>query len=302
MEPLLVATDGGRSAASALEWAAAYSATRGVPVEVVSVVEPLSDLPMPLPHRDELEEAHARGVAERVRQHVRDSVGVVSWPVHVRLGRPAPAICTTARAVSARMVVLGVDPKHPDGNATAVELLHLAEKPVLVARGGSLPRTAVVGVDFRPSSLRAAHEVVQLMGGTGTIHLVHIQPSLDFPAAAVWGWEPCYKTAVDSAFERVADELRGSGAGEVVHHRRQGPPAEELMAATHELDADLVAIGSDGYICNGRVVVGRVARRVLAESPAAVLATPVVTVAVEESEAEAGAPIRSTGRQPVTIG
>ncbi len=300
MEPLLVATDGGRTAASALEWAAAYSAARAVPVEVVSVVEPLSDLPMPLPHRDELEQAHARGVAERVRKHVRDSVGVVSWPVHVRLGRPAPAICTTARDVSARLVVLGVDPKHPDGNATAVELLHLAEKPVLVARAGTLPEVAVVGVDFRPASVRAAHLVVDLMGDAGTIHLVHIQPALDFPAASVWGWEPCYEDAVDAAFEEVAADLRERGASNVVYHRRPGPAAEELMVAARELEADLVAIGSDGYICNGRVVVGRVARRVLAESKIAVLATPVATR--EDGELDARTAPGLTGFQPATVG
>jgi nucleotide-binding universal stress UspA family protein len=285
MDPLLVATDGGRTAPNALEWAAAYSSEHGVPVEVVSVVEPLSDLPMPLPHRQELEQAHSQGVAERVRKHVRDSVGVVSWPIHVRLGRPAPAICTTVRLTSARLVILGMDPRHPDGNATAVELLHLADKPVLVAREATLPRSAVLGIDFRPSSLRAAREAVRLIGDDATIHLVHVQPSLDFPAASVWRWEHWYEDAVEAAFENVAEALRSQGAGEVSHHLRHGLAAEELMTAAEELDADLVAIGSDGYICNGRVVVGRVARRILAESTTAVLATPVVTAA----DAELGA-------------
>lgn len=279
MEPLLVATDGGRTAAPALEWAAAYSAIHDVPVEVVSVIEPLSDLPMPLPHRDELEQAHAEGIAERVRKHVRDSVGVVQWPIHVKRGRPAPCICTTARERSVRMVVLGVDAKHPDGNATAVELLHLAEKPVVVARSGALPRRAVVGVDFRNSSLRAAREAVRLMGPGCEIHLVHVQASLDFPAASVWGWGPRYAGAVDVAFERMTEELRKLGAAEARHHRRAGDPAGELIAATDELDAQLLAIGSDGYICNGRVVVGRVARRVLADATGAILATPVATAA-----------------------
>ncbi|NIP82464.1 MAG: hypothetical protein GWM90_25855, partial [Gemmatimonadetes bacterium] len=56
----------------------------------------------------------------------------------------------------------------------------------------------------------------------------------------------------------------------------------------------LLAIGSDGYICNGRVVVGRVARTVLAESPIAVLATPVATPAenqLTDLKGEEGAPV-----------
>ncbi|NIP82903.1 MAG: universal stress protein, partial [Gemmatimonadetes bacterium] len=177
-DPLLVATDGGHEAATALQFAAALSAQRDVPVEVISIVEPLSDLPMPLPHREELEMAHARGVADRVRQHVREIVGPVPWPIHVRLGRPAPAICTVARGRSASMVVLGVDESTGGGNAIAVELLHLADKPVLIAREGTVPRSAVVGIDFRPSSLRAADEAGRLLGEGGVLHLVHVEPSL----------------------------------------------------------------------------------------------------------------------------
>lgn len=277
-DPILVATDGGRTAASALVFAASYSEARQVPVEVVSVVEPLADLPMPLPHREELEHAHARGIAEKVRQHVRDSVGPVSWPIHVRLGRPAPAICTTARERKARLVVLGMD-SGTEGNATAVELLHLAEKPVLVARDGRLPRSAVVGVDFHGSSLRAAEETVRLLQPGGTIHLVHVRPALDFPAASVWGWEPCYECAVDSAFDRLCERLAAVSESRVERHSRDGDPVEQLLSMAEELDVDLLAIGSDGYICNGRVVVGRVARKLLADSPVPVLATPVVTSA-----------------------
>ena len=277
-DPILVATDGGRGAIGALKLAARCATEAGVPVEVVSVVEPLSDLPMPLPHRDELENAHAQGVAEKVRQEVRDTVGPVDWPIHVRLGRPAPAICTIARERGARMVIVSVESEDPqDGNATAVELLHLAEKPVLVARGSEVPRSVAVGIDFRPSSVRAAEQAIMLLGAGGRVHLVHVKPSLDFPAASVWGWGPCYQCAVDGAFDRLVEHLRSQGGADVERHCRGGDPVEQLMASVEELGVDMLAIGSDGYICNGRVVVGRVARRLLAISPVPVLATPVST-------------------------
>jgi nucleotide-binding universal stress UspA family protein len=203
-------------------------------------------------------------------------VGPVDWPVHVKLGRPAPAICTTARARKARMILLGVDSRQGQANEIAVELLHLAEKPVLVTQGGGIPRDAVIGVDFSPSSVSAAEEAVRLVGPGGRIHLVHVKPLLDFPAASVWGWGPCYECAVDGALDTLARRLVELGAGEVLRQSRCGDPAEELMAAVEELGTGLLAIGSDGYICNGRVVVGRVARRILAEAPSAVLAMPVV--------------------------
>jgi nucleotide-binding universal stress UspA family protein len=277
---VMVATDGGRAAGSALRIAAAYAEAEGALIEVIAVVEPLSELPMPLPHRDELEQAHSRGMAERVRAQLRDVIGPTSWPVHVRLGRPAPAIFEAATSRQASLVILGLDGRKPEGNSTAVELLHLADVPVLVAQDGKVPRTAVVGVDFRPSSLAAARASLRLIGPSGTLHLVHIQPSLDFPAASVWDWSECYEGAVAVGFDRIIGQLGDAAATVTLRtHTRAGDPATELLAAADELDADLLAIGSDGYVCNGRAVVGRVARRLVVDPPIALLAMPVSSAA-----------------------
>lgn len=275
-ELVLVATDGGRTAASALRIAAACAEAEGVAIEVIAVVESLSELPMPLPHSDELEQAHARGVADRVREELRRVIGPTDWPVHVRVGRPAPAIFEAATSRRAGLIILGLESRKPEGNSTAAELLHLADLPVLVARDGPVPRVAVIGVDFRPSSLRAAREAVRLVGPAGTLHLVHIKPSLDFPAAAVWDWGDCYESAVAAGFDRLIADLGAAVAGMEIHrHTRAGDPATELLEIVDELDAELLAIGSDGYVCNGRVVVGRVARRLVSDPPIPLLAMPV---------------------------
>lgn len=277
MKPLLVATDGGRSAASALAFADEYNTTHGAPVEVVAFVASLGGLRLPLPHHTELEEAHARGVEEGIRARIRDTVGSVDWPIHVRPGRPAPVVAMVARHRGARMILLAVDPKRDGDDPIAVELLHLADQPVLVDHDGTLPRSAVVGVDFSASSLRAAEAAAALVGPAGAVHLVHVKPSLDFPAASVWGWEHRYTCAVAGAFDRLTQKLSALGAGTVGRHDRAGDPTEELPAVVGEVDADLLAIGSDGYVCEGRVVVGRVAQKLLAGPATAVLAMPVVT-------------------------
>lgn len=288
---VLVATDGGRAAASALRFAAAYAEAEGVAIEILAVVESLSELPMPLPHRDELEQAHARGVADRVRDQMRNVIGPTDWPVHVRVGRPAPAIFQAARSRRASLVILGLESRKPEGNGTAAELLHLADIPVLVTQDGRAPRTAVVGVDFRPSSLRAARAALRLIGSTGTLHLVHIRPSLDFPAAAVWDWGDCYETAVAAGFERLGAALREPARSvEIRTHVRAGDPATELLEIAEELGAELLAIGSDGYVCNGRVVVGRVARRLIVDPPLSLLAMPVHTAEEDVAVAPQTAP------------
>jgi nucleotide-binding universal stress UspA family protein len=287
---VLVATDGGRAAASALRTAAAYAEAEGVAIEIIAVVEPLSELPMPLPHRGELEQAHARGVADRVRDQLRHVIGPTDWPVHVRLGRPAPAIFEAAMSRRASLVILGLESRRPGGNSTAAELLHLADIPVLVTQDGKAPRTAVVGVDFRPSSLRAARAALRLIGSAGTLHLVHIKPSLDFPAAAVWDWGECYESAVAMGFERLAAELGKSARADIQTHTRAGDPATELLAIAEELGAELLAIGTDGYMCNGRVVVGRVARRLIVDPPLALLAVPVHAAEEDVAVTPAAAP------------
>ena len=274
--PVLVATDGGSEAVHALQLAAAYAEAEQVPVEVVSVVAPVSELPMPLPHRQELEQANARSAAESVREHLRAAVGPVDWPIHVTRGRPAPSICATARRRSAGLVILGVALPDPDGDDTALELLHLAEKPVLVAHAGQLPRDAVVGIDFRNPCVQTAQLALRLLRPGGTLHLVHVKPSLDFPAASVWDWGPSYESAVERGFEELAPKLIREGTT-VTCETRAGDPATALAEVAEERDTDLLAIGSDGYICNGRVVVGRVARTILAGSWRPVLATPVTT-------------------------
>jgi nucleotide-binding universal stress UspA family protein len=293
---VLVATDGGRMTAGALKLAAEYAAREHMAIEVVAVVEPFSELPMPLPHREELEQAHTRGVAERVREHLRDSVGPVAWPIHVRPGRSAPAICQAAAARRAGLVVLGLEGPKTDGNSTAMELLHLIDVPMIIAREPRLPRVAVAGIDFSPSALRAAQEAARLVGPDGVLHLVHVEPSLDFPAALVWDWSHRYGSAVSVAFDAMVDEIAVHASGEIQTHVRPGDAVTELLHMAEELGADLLAIGSDGYICNGRAVVGRVARRIVNEAPLSILAMPVRMVS---EDAEAAAAAMEAGAQGV---
>jgi nucleotide-binding universal stress UspA family protein len=274
-ERVLFATDGGKTGVTALRFVVALAREKAVDVEVISIVEPVSDLPMGLPHRAELEHANARGVAERVRDQVREVAGPVDWPVHVRLGRAAPAICDLAREGRSDLIILGLDGRRLEADGTPLEILHLAASPVLVVRGPALPRSAVVGVDFRSSSVRAAAAAARLIGAEGTLHLVHVEPFLDFPAASVWDWSGNYDCAVTSAFKGLTDQLVDCGVADIRTHIRIGDPATELSQAAVDLDADLLAIGTEGYSSHGRVVVGRVARRLLEDPPLSILATPI---------------------------
>jgi nucleotide-binding universal stress UspA family protein len=274
-ERVLFATDGAKAGLTALRFLVALAKERDVEVEVISVVEPVSDLPMGLPHRAELEHANAQGVANRVRGQIREVAGLADWPVHVRLGRPAPAICDLARGGRCDLILLGLEGRRAETDSTPLEILHLADAPVLVVRGATLPRSAVVGVDFRSSAVAAARAAARLLGPGGTLHLIHVEPFLDFPAASVWDWSGNYDCAVGSAFADLIAQLGDCGVTDIRTRVRIGDPAVELGQAAVDLDADLLAIGSEGYCSHGRVVVGRVARRLLADPPLSILVMPV---------------------------
>lgn len=287
-DPVLVATDGSRAAVPALRFAAAYAERDGLPVELVTVVKPLADVPVPLPHRSELEHAHALGVTERVRQQFIDLLGPLIWPLHVRVGRPAAAICEVARARNASLIVLGLARADPEGGSTVLDVIQLADRPVISARDGALPRIAVVGIDFRAGSEQAAREALRLVGRDGALHLVHVRPRLDFPAALVWDWGQSYGGEVAHGFQRLTETLRAEGARDLHTVTVDGDPAEALAAVSAELKADLLAVGSDGYTFRGRVVIGRVAQRLVRDTNLAVIAIPDRQgEAAERGEAEA---------------
>ena len=272
--PLLVATDGGRSAGHAMHFAAGLAERTGAAVEVVAVMESLAAGPVDLPHREELEKAYARGVAERVTAQLNEELGDVSWPTHLRVGRPAAVIAEVARERDASFILLAMDGERSECHPTGTELIQLCDRPILHVKGPELPKTAVVGIDFRESSLEAAHAAAGLVGPEGTVHLVHVQPRLDFPAAMVWDWSECYGTEVADGFRRLREALAATGFGRVEEHVGDGDPATELIRYARAVDADLLAIGGDGYLFRGRILMGRVAQQLVREATVTVLTTP----------------------------
>lgn len=127
------------------------------------------------------------------------------------------------------------------------------------------------------SSVRVARHTLRLVGPEGLLQLVHVEPSLDFPAGSVWGWGGCHAAAVSQGFTTLIAELEALGAKDVRTLSRVGDPVIELLRAAEASNADLPAIGSAGSIHDGRAVVGRAARRVMADPPLSLLVIPGLT-------------------------
>ena len=81
-----------------------------------------------------------------------------------------------------------------------------------------------------------------------------------------------FQEAAREAVERVAAELRGTAA-EVETVVLGGTPADQIVRAADELEADLIVIGGRGKGAMEAIVLGSVAYRVLHHAPCPVLVT-----------------------------
>jgi len=216
--PILLATDGtGQSGASVVA-ARLLADHLGVPLEVVSVLEPqagygvaLGGTPIFLPDVEDLRRANR---ADAVQGFVaRFSGGAVPPPVHIRFGTIADEIARVARERSATMIVIGAAPHQRVnriiGGERAVHVLRAADVPVLSVPPGfaELPRNVVVAVDFAPASVRAAETALLLLADGGTLTLLHVLSPLlaDAPLHETGGRGSV--TAVQTFFARLANEL-----------------------------------------------------------------------------------------------
>lgn len=73
--------------------------------------------------------------------------------------------------------------------------------------------------------------------------------------------------------DRIGDDLKGKGVGITIRPLVRGnEPAEDLIAAAEELDAELIVIGLRRRTPVGKLILGSNAQRILLDAPCAVLA------------------------------
>jgi nucleotide-binding universal stress UspA family protein len=297
--PILVASDGSSRAFGALSVAHALAARDDLPLRVVAVLEPLefpglgeeyplsgADLDIEHRRRTELEKA--------VRQQL-DELGAAPsrCTLTVRAGLPAPTIARYAAESDAARIVLGTSRTTPMQRLGASELplriAQLASAPVLVVPEDTrtMPRRAVVAIDFSDFSIEAARAARQLVGDTGEVHLVHV---FDEPTV-VYGWWSVdrewlqnYREGAEHRLERLARGLAREAPGSVRQVALTGQPAYEVLEYAHRVEADLIAAGTHGYGFFNRLMLGSESTRLLRGAECTVLLCPPGVVA------EAGAP------------
>lgn len=268
---VLYATDFSENSTTALNWAIAIAKAHTALLSVLHVAPVTSIASLPLGIQDEI----ARSL-ELIEEQVR--VAGVEVASQWQTGRPWEGI--SAEAQDHDLVVIGARGHTPFLNlplgSTADRVLRTAGAPVLTVhheerRFDHMPHNAVVPTDFSESASFALDAVVRLFaipsGEKLNITLLHAwRPLVEY--GDVYGAMPPpnpYVGTEEQAMEMLQRLAMKAGTESVIVTPviRQGYPAKVIMEGTETVDAEFVAMGTQGHSGLARLMLGSVAERVV---------------------------------------
>jgi nucleotide-binding universal stress UspA family protein len=251
-------------------------------------------LPIPLPTaftfaRELIGDAPYARDARARRQQFTDWLGTPNeWPVHIALGAPPHEILRYAEQEGAALIVMGlrrhgvVDRVLRD--ETTLTVARRARGAVMGIVPGSphLPRSAVVGVDFGPASIRAARAALDILA-SGTpddavaLRLVYVdRHGIEGGHDDTAGEAVIRRLGVAAAFEELVAKLSAPYRVHVTCSVRRGVPATELLAVADETGAELIAVGSLRHERIERWILGSVTTEIVRDGRCSVLVIPPV--------------------------
>jgi nucleotide-binding universal stress UspA family protein len=265
-------------------------APRMFAIRVIDISD--SPLPAPLPSaftlaRDLIGDAPYAEDERALREWFADVLGRPNeWPVHIALGTPAHEILRRAEAQGAALIVMGLRPHgalhRVFQDETTLAVARRARSPVLgvIPELRGLPRTAVVGVDFGPASIRAARAALDVLasptsGAPVSLRLVYVDRNAgDGEREDAAGEALIRRLGVASAFEQLVRELDAPPGVVVQWTVLNGEPGKELLAFATETHADLIAVGSLRHERVERWILGSVTTEVVRDGRCSVLVIP----------------------------
>jgi nucleotide-binding universal stress UspA family protein len=295
--PVIVATDGGPSAAHAARAASLVAAAWHVPVEVLMV--------------GTLEEPRVGGVAlgleppilradrdgDRRQQDVKRTAGReladIEWRLVRREGSAAAEIAREASLRHASLVVLGHGAPTAiaaivHGGNVALRAIRRVTCPVLVVHEwwSELPTHVVVGVDFSVSSVWAAELAARFVKPGGRLDVVHVAP-LDAHREAGRHREREYEDWAGERLEHVRALLQRATHAEIRTFTSEGEVAAQLRLCLGTPREALLVVGDSGLGRLERLIVGSVTTAIVRDAGVSVLAVPTPPMREAERLAEA---------------
>jgi nucleotide-binding universal stress UspA family protein len=264
---IVVGFDGSPASHAAIESAAIIAAAKKCAVHVVSVLQPMSsykiDLSMDQP-RSEVEDLRMQLREGAIRTAIGQGQERGGWTRQVAIGRPAQKIAEVAEKRAADLIIVGRTQRgvidRMLGGETTLQVMRLSSVPVLVV-GEEMkkPSTVVAAVDFGPASLRAAATGLEMLNGSGTLYLVHVDEPIEvFPDGFVIPDPDYYPAGLLRLMRKTASDL-GAPSGVVVESVvLSGRPTSAIAEFCDRVGADLVVAGTHGLPRVARFLLGSV--------------------------------------------
>ena len=308
--PVLIATDTSPDSDAAFTLAELLGERANEVVHVVSAMRPFS-MPMyafdSMPVPFETDAAVRAGRDGMVKQQIERLVpNAKSWPVSVQIGEPVREIVDHARAIHARVILVG---RGRHGllerslmGESVLRMLQLGDTPVLAVESTlkELPRNVVIATDFSAFSLHAAQVALKLVAPDAMIHLVHVAP----PFAQTDGVLPeravAYNNQARHGFMQLHEQLHLDGA-HVDDMLVEGNASDALLKIVESTTADLVVTATHGYGFLRRMILGSVAAELVRHAPCSVLCVPGSARTLSAARTHSGAEIVTRSFSPNTF-
>lgn len=278
---VLVATDGSKASAAAIRFARSMEEANAWQPEAFTVIEHLpvavADVMLPAPvavMEPVLTEGPLADVRRQLQRH-----GARAWPFRSEMGRAPALIAEYAKVHASEVIVLGLG-RHGKlarlfGAETAARVCRHADSPVLAVDEHTKrrPRSIVVAMDFGASSVRAAHEALDLLQPGGRLHLLHVRWALEGHALRDDAWERTYAMGVEQGFLQLERELARSDVT-VTTELKLGAVLETILKVAKERDADVIAVGSHSQNLVDRMLLGSTPAALLRAANCSILVAP----------------------------
>jgi len=275
---LLIATDGRPAADAAIIVGRSLANRDHEPHELVAVEElerVADDRAVPTVLQQDM---HLRLAQQRART---TNITADSWPLSIAYGRPGSTIADLGDHARRRAIVMGLHVHSRTdrwlGRETVLQVMRRAGCPVLAVDSNrrTIPRRALIAVDFSPSSLAAAREAVRIIGGSGVLYLAHVMPRTYVPFDA----EPqaAYEPDTELALADLRAQLTIPAGVEIHSVVLRGDPAKELLAFADQEGIELIATGTRGFSPFRGSVIGAVPTALVRAARCSVLVVPAQT-------------------------
>lgn len=288
VETILVATDFSEDAAAALDWAATVARERGARIVLAHSAMITAPAAPEFIRLDGRFYGEMRAIAKKRLDDLAEGFRKAGLPVEAELlAEPVVAsILSLAERCSADVIVAGTRGltgwKRLVLGSVAARLIRHAQCPVVTLHSADAKRhrpvrKILIATDFSEDAALAADAAARVLGEGGSDRKLVLLHVYHYPVVLSHEAPPAVASSVEEVVESAGHQLAAIAARicredvNVEFLVDQGLPSQAIIDQARRIDADLIAMGTQGRSGIDRLFIGSTAERVLSAAPCPVL-------------------------------